>query len=275
MAATNGSNGAEEIHKWVSSNWSLPSICWSTVPGHSSPTCRRKRRRRPWHGVRRGCPATAMPRIHYGQALLNANDKMNKVRELSPRIIAVGVPATWWWSPAAEFELRQAIPPHRSSAVIAPFLATPSTATTITQSSPRDGWGRGTPIPSSGRILRCTMADMVDGEGLWGREVQGRCARWPQDPILNLARSIATWARDLRRRRARHAWPSVGDGATHPGPSASGREIVNAAWLRLTRGARSPVSTARARLTWLANSSAPRDGLGPCVHGGENGSGPN
>jgi hypothetical protein len=40
--------------------------------------------------------------------------------------------------------------PHRSFVLTAPPFATPATATTNTQSSPRDGWGRGSSIPSGG-----------------------------------------------------------------------------------------------------------------------------
>jgi hypothetical protein len=42
---------------------------------------------------------------------------------------------------------------------------------------PRGEWGRGTPISSSGWILRRATAETVDGEGLWGRKAQRGRAR--------------------------------------------------------------------------------------------------
>jgi hypothetical protein len=47
MATPIKSNGAEEVREGVSSNWSLPSIRWSTVLGHFSPSRPWTRRRRP------------------------------------------------------------------------------------------------------------------------------------------------------------------------------------------------------------------------------------
>jgi hypothetical protein len=48
----------------------------------------------------------------------------------------------------------------------------------------------------------------------------------PQDPVFNPARSFARWARDLRRRRARHARESVEGGADPLDPPDSDVETT-------------------------------------------------
>jgi hypothetical protein len=57
-------------------------------------------------------------------------------------------PTTWWHNSATEL-----LPQRRSFVATAPPYATPAAANTNTQSCPRNGWGRGTSIPSGGGIF--------------------------------------------------------------------------------------------------------------------------
>jgi hypothetical protein len=127
-------------------------------------------------------PATARPRFYHEYALVDANNTKNKMRGVFTLSYGGSGPATRRRRSTAEIKLRRAIPPApivRSHRVFPHHVCH---STHDHPKLPRDGWGQGTLIPSSGWILRRAMVETVDGEGLWGREAQGRCARWPPEP---------------------------------------------------------------------------------------------
>jgi hypothetical protein len=89
-------------------------------------------------------------------------------------------PTTWWRDSATELLPRRAIPP---ALVVRSHCASLRNTHLSNHEHPELLTGRmGRRFRVVVGSLRRTIVKMVDDGGLWRREVQGRCARWPQGP---------------------------------------------------------------------------------------------